>query len=273
MDKRTARREYGEAFSSAIATYRSKIPKNKSKITNIAEEWTDGNIRVFVRKRPIFKHETDNFEFDVATCVTDKAIVIHDCRMGADMKKQLISHNTFEFDTVFSELTNNEIVYENTAKSLVNITVNGGFSTCLVYGQTGSGKTFTMTSIYEKAARDIFLQLHDITDRFSKPPIVSMSFVEIAGDRCSDLLNGFQAAQLLTSISNFSLFMHPNDSYALLRYGWQRARIPSGGACGNQRRGSHGDDLPWHEYSHHRCNGSARRVVSLSCDSEDLHPA
>eukprot|EP01034_Spumella_vulgaris_P032660 gene32660-40298_t len=26
-----------------------------------------------------------------------------------------------------------------------------------------------------------------------------MSFVEIAGDRCSDLLNGFQAAQLLTS--------------------------------------------------------------------------
>jgi hypothetical protein len=56
-----------------------------------------------------------------------------------------------------------------------------------------------MTSIYEKAARDIFLQLHDITDRFGKPPIVSMSFVEIAGDRCSDLLNGFQAAQLLTS--------------------------------------------------------------------------
>jgi len=31
------------------------------------EEWQDGSIQVFVRKRPLFKHEVDNFEFDVVT--------------------------------------------------------------------------------------------------------------------------------------------------------------------------------------------------------------
>lgn len=159
MDKRTARREYGETFSNAIAAYRTKfVKKRKTGSTAIHqdEKWTDGDIRVYVRKRPIFKHETDKFEFDVATCVDDKTIVIHDARMHADMKRQIMNHYSFEFDTVFSEAMSNEYVYEHSAKSLVDITLNGGFSTALVYGQTGSGKTFTMTSIYEKAARDIF---------------------------------------------------------------------------------------------------------------------
>ena len=30
-------------------------------------EWQDGSIQVFVRKRPLFKHELDNYEFDVVT--------------------------------------------------------------------------------------------------------------------------------------------------------------------------------------------------------------
>lgn len=157
MDKRTARREYREAFVGAITEYQESIRPNRErrKAEPRVLDWGDGNIRVFVRKRPIFKHETDNYEFDVVTCL-DKSIIIHDARMHADMKRQMMHHNTFEFDQVFDEHTSNESVYACTAKSLVDITLNGGFSTCLVYGQTGSGKTFTMTSVYEKAARDIF---------------------------------------------------------------------------------------------------------------------
>ncbi len=167
MDKRTARREYGEAFSSAIAQYRAQSKSlNSNRVGLVDNPWTDGNIRVYVRKRPIFKHETEAFEFDVATCVTEKSVVIHDCRMAADMKRQIVSHNEFEFDTVFDEKTNNDKVYNFSAKSLVDITLNGGYSTALVYGQTGSGKTFTMTSIYEKAAGDIFKQLDKITGNY-----------------------------------------------------------------------------------------------------------
>ena len=35
------------------------------------------------------------------------------------------------------EIVDNATVYASTAKSLVDITLQGGFSTCMVYGQTG----------------------------------------------------------------------------------------------------------------------------------------
>ena len=71
-------------------------------------------------------------------------------------------------------------VYQRSAKGLVDIAINGGFSTAMVYGQTGSGKTYTMASFYEKAVRDIFDKLAAATERFSaNMPTVSVSFYEV----------------------------------------------------------------------------------------------
>lgn len=199
MDKRTARREYRSDFARAISNYRQRVGyKQRRKEIAHEDDWSDGNIKVFVRKRPIFKHELDAFEFDVATCTSDNTIVVHDARMHNDMKRQLMNHHEFQFDRTFGENVKNDEVYESTAKSLVDIACNGGFSTCLVYGQTGSGKTFTMSSIYEHAAYDIFNQLEIVVERFAVLPIVTVSFFEIAGDFCHDLLNKFEPAQLLT---------------------------------------------------------------------------
>ena len=183
MDKRTARREYRADFTRAITEYRRRnIATGRGIIKRNSGDWFDGNIKVFVRKRPIFKHELDGYEFDVATCTTEDTIVIHDARMHNDMKRQIMNHHEFQFDRTFNENAKNDEVYNDTAKSLVNISCEGGYSTCLVYGQTGSGKTFTMSSIYEHAAYDIFNQLDIISERFAVVPTVSMSFVEIAGD-------------------------------------------------------------------------------------------
>ena len=56
-----------------------------------------------------------------------------------------------------------------------------------------------MKSIYDSAARDVFAQLEQSTERFSAtPPSVSVSFFEVAGDCCSDLLNEFRPLQLVT---------------------------------------------------------------------------
>ncbi|MDC3321252.1 hypothetical protein OAV88_01490 [bacterium] len=49
-----------------------------------------------------------------------------------------------------------------------------------------------MTSIYEKAAKDVF-------EKKSDSQTISMSFVEVAGDSVNDLLNGFESAQLLSA--------------------------------------------------------------------------
>lgn len=49
-----------------------------------------------------------------------------------------------------------------------------------------------MSSIYERAAVDIFRRIAE--NDYS----ISISFCEIAGDHCFDLLNSFRPAQLLT---------------------------------------------------------------------------
>jgi kinesin family protein 2/24 len=144
MDKRTARREYKDDFAGAITRYRQVHLANvkKESVSTIAKniengKWEDGNIRVFVRKRPIFQHELENGEFDVVTCIHNK-VVIHDARMHNDMKKQLMNHHEFEFDYVFSDKASNNAVYTISTKPLVEIACKGGFSTALVYGQTGN---------------------------------------------------------------------------------------------------------------------------------------
>lgn len=49
-----------------------------------------------------------------------------------------------------------------------------------------------MSSIYERAARDIFEKVS------GRNYSISISFCEIAGDNCFDLLNSFHPVQLLT---------------------------------------------------------------------------
>jgi len=148
MDKRTARREYKDDFAAGIARYRQqhgivvggKKGKNEEAVETFDESsWGKGDIRVFVRKRPIFPHELENSEFDVISCVKDK-VIVHDARMHNDMKRQLINHHEFQFDYVFNERSTNEAVYQVSTKPLVQIACDGGFSTALMYGQTGSGK-------------------------------------------------------------------------------------------------------------------------------------
>lgn len=54
----------------------------------------------------------------------------------------------------------------------------------MAYGQTGSGKTYTMMGIQEMAVQDLFNDLEGSNDLD-----VTVSFFEIYGGRCQDLLN------------------------------------------------------------------------------------
>ena len=140
MDKRTARREYAEDFKRGIQQYRAlqKYKENLSGDANANElpddpnVWEDGDLKVFVRKRPIFKREIDLGEFDVVTCFNDRNIVIHDARMHTDMKKQFLNHHKFQFDHVFNDRADNLSVYSVTTAPLVKIASEGGYATCFV---------------------------------------------------------------------------------------------------------------------------------------------
>ena len=208
LDKRTARREYRSVFARAIAEYRYADEQLASTgaagapaaaPTKTILNWGDSTVRVCARKRPIFKHETDLGEFDCISVTnggSNRKIIVHDARMHADMRRMMLNNHTFAFDGVFDEHSTNQVVYTNVALPLVREAVQGGYATVLVYGQTGSGKTFTMSSFYEQASLDLF-RLSD--ERFAPPPFVSLNFIELSGDQCFDLLNGFAPVQLLTA--------------------------------------------------------------------------
>lgn len=67
-------------------------------------------------------------------------------------------------------------------KPLVSLVGGGGIVTCFAYGQTGSGKTFTMNGLQELVVNEMFQKL-------GKSYQVTVSFFEIYGGRCLDLLN------------------------------------------------------------------------------------
>jgi kinesin family protein 2/24 len=185
VDKRTARREHRDAFIGSVREFRRGFDPRP------AEGDPQGDaarpIRVCVRKRPMFEWEwKKEREFDVITGGADR-VVIHDARMEADMRRMYMDHHEFDFDTVFDEKATNDDVYAGTAAELVRLASEGGQSTVLMYGQTGSGKTYTMSSVYERAAADLFGLLGG--ELAAGTVTISVSFVELAGDRCRDMLN------------------------------------------------------------------------------------
>lgn len=142
IDKRTARREYHEDFRNAIQKYRSRLATDLNMAPSTGNEplaANGGEIVVCVRKRPINRSETAHCEFDVVTPLVDKrTLVIHDARMGSDMKTQYIEHYPFHFNRTFGERDGNDAVYGSTAAHLIDIAFSGRLGTCMMYGQVCS---------------------------------------------------------------------------------------------------------------------------------------
>ena len=119
-----------------------------------------------------------------------KRVVIHDARMHADMRHMFLNHQDFAFDDVFDDNADNDAVYGGTVHDLILAAVEGGVGTVLMYKLTGSGKTFTMNAIYERAAVNLFANTGD--------RIVTVSFIELLGDKLFDMLNGGAPCQCMT---------------------------------------------------------------------------
>ena len=72
-------------------------------------------------------------------------------------------------------------------KPLVPFAISGGRCTVFAYGQTGSGKTYTMQGIQQLMTKDLFYYL--LNENNNSHIEVVVSYFEIYGGRCQDLLN------------------------------------------------------------------------------------
>eukprot|EP01038_Epipyxis_sp_PR26KG_P014246 gene14246-19118_t len=148
-------------------------------------------ITICVRKRPISQKEIARNDYDSVTC-TNPLVVVHDCKLKVDGISKYLDNNSFEFDHTFHEDDSTDDVYYYAVKSLIDFVVHGGRATVFAYGQTGSGKTFTMQGIQTFVAEDLFECLERYEEESGANLQVFISYFEIYGGRCQDLLNSRQ---------------------------------------------------------------------------------
>jgi hypothetical protein len=75
----------------------------------------------------LFQHEINKGEFDVITCGGSE-VVVHDARMHADFDKMFLDNHLYDFDAVFCDKTDNDKVYAETVRPLVDAVVRDGIT-------------------------------------------------------------------------------------------------------------------------------------------------
>lgn len=151
----------------------------------------DNKICICVRKRPISVKEINRDDNDCITC-TNPLVIVHDCKLKVDGISKYLDNTSFEFDHTFHEDNTTDNIYDCSVQPLIEFVVNGGRATVFAYGQTGSGKTFTMQGIQSSVADDLFALLRHQEDENGTRTEVFVSYFEIYGGRCQDLLNSRQ---------------------------------------------------------------------------------
>lgn len=146
-------------------------------------------ICICVRKRPISNKEIARKDFDSVTCI-NPYVVVHDCKFRVDGISKYLDNTSFEVDHSFHENNTTEEVYQYAVQPLIEFVIDGGRATVFAYGQTGSGKTYTMVGIQCQMADELFRVLESNT--MHSYTQVYVSFFEIYGGRCQDLLNNRQ---------------------------------------------------------------------------------
>jgi kinesin family member 2/24 len=147
----------------------------------------DVKICVALRKRPVSIKEVQRKDHDSVSVFNPK-VTVHNCKLKVDGITKYLDSSDFQFDHSFGDEDTTEDVYAYTARPLVPFVLDRGRATVFAYGQTGSGKTYTMVGIQKQSADDLFALL-DAQPEHAASLHVYVSFFEIYGGRCQDLLN------------------------------------------------------------------------------------
>eukprot|EP00658_Telonema_sp_P-2_P075084 TRINITY_DN64483_c0_g1_i1.p1 TRINITY_DN64483_c0_g1~~TRINITY_DN64483_c0_g1_i1.p1 ORF type:complete len:181 (-),score=59.34 TRINITY_DN64483_c0_g1_i1:6-548(-) len=113
-------------------------------------------VKVVVRCRPFIGRQLKAKESCAVRIDGDNVFLEH----GDDEDK-------FLFDETFAMESDQQTVFERTAKPLVSYSLDGYNGTMFAYGQTGSGKTFTMDGspenegIMRRAFRELFAKMNE----------------------------------------------------------------------------------------------------------------
>lgn len=169
----------------------------RRKLHNTIQE-LKGNIRVFVRVRPLLGEEKENhfpYEFPDANKAT-KIQLLQDKTSSIGKEKEVLT-SEFEFDKVFNPGASQTDVFKEIS-ALVQSALDG-YNVCIfTYGQTGSGKTFTMEGpknpnpetegMIPRAVQQIFEYAESLSDKGWSYSLTA-NYLEIYNETIRDLLS------------------------------------------------------------------------------------
>lgn len=120
--------------------------------------------------------------------------------------RQVRGRTVFSFDSIFSEDSPTQQIYESMVQPILSSVCDGRNGTIFAYGQTNSGKTFTMQGggekndgIIQMVASDLF---RIIKERDTREFSVCVSHIEIYSERVRDLLESSQPSDDATTRSH-----------------------------------------------------------------------
>jgi len=162
-------KEENDSFISKIESLSQALVASNERILDI-----QGNIRVFCRIRPQFRHESPS-----------------DIVRYLDYNLLDFNATPYEFDRIFNpDSDQDDLFYE--AEPAVKSLFNGSKVCIFAYGETGSGKTYTMMGnssrpgIIKRSFQSIFANIKSDAD-IQTTVIVSM--LEIYNEKITDLLS------------------------------------------------------------------------------------
>ncbi len=145
------------------------------------------------------------------------------------------STHTLNFDYVYDENSTQRVVYETTAKAVVDSSLKGYNATIFAYGQTGTGKTYTMEGFNSADERGIIPRSIEQIFRHIQTSVsprmrflVRASYLQIYNEVISDLLKPQRTNLLIREDKKRGVFVEglsewvvrsPAEIYGLMERG------------------------------------------------------
>lgn len=151
-----------------------------------------GNIRVFVRTRPLLNGEDDPAKVDYVdedSLDGCKEMIVHANPEKTATGKQRNEKHNYSFDRVFTPGSSNSSVFDE-CQDLIQSVVDGYNVSILSYGQTGSGKTYGMSGpdgIIPSSIKLLLTEMQRLKEK-GWEYAVEASFVEVYNETLNDLL-------------------------------------------------------------------------------------
>ncbi|OAA68823.1 kinesin heavy chain [Cordyceps fumosorosea ARSEF 2679] len=170
-----------------------------SRMSTVGGEET--NINVVVRCRGRSAREVKE-----NSAVVVRADGVKGNQVDLSLGLNALTNKTYAFDRVFSSAADQEMVFDDTVRPILDEMLSGYNCTIFAYGQTGTGKTYTMSGdmtetlgmLSDEAGiiPRVLQQLFRTLELDNREHCVKVSFIELYNEELRDLLSVEETAKL-----------------------------------------------------------------------------